>query len=64
MISLAPIIETNWLQLSSIHDQNMANTMVAPVIEKVTALLACEPLPSRVKKLARPRQVQLNEWFC
>ena len=52
MSARAPITEIDWLRLSSALDQNMANTIVSPVIEKVTALLAQGALPPRVKKSA------------
>ena len=53
MSSHAPITETDWLKLSSVLDQNMENTVVSPVVEKITALLAQDSLPPRAKKSAR-----------
>ena len=53
MSTRVPVTETDWLKLSSVLNQNMANTVSSPVIEKITALLAQDSLPSRAKKSAR-----------
>ncbi|RVW34248.1 putative disease resistance protein [Vitis vinifera] len=50
------IEEIDWSQRSSAFDQKISNTVVSPVIKKVTALLDQGALPTRVKKSAR--QVQ------
>ena len=34
MSSHAPFTETDWLKLSSVLDQNMANTVVSPVVDE------------------------------
>ena len=49
MSTRVPVTETDWLKLSSVLNQNMANTVSSPVIEKITALLAQDSLPSRAK---------------
>ena len=53
MSTRVSVTETYWLKLSSVLNQNMANTVSSPVIEKITALLAQDSLPSREKKSAR-----------
>ena len=49
----ADIEEIDWACSSSVQDQSLANTVVSPVIEKATALLAQEYIHPEVKKKVR-----------
>ena len=48
--------EIDWECQSSLQDQNTANTVVSPIIEKVIALLAQKSLYPQMKRKARRLQ--------